>query len=261
MLSLGERSGSKERYYGAFKVKALLLAAGLGTRLRPLTNDRPKCLVEINGRPILDYWICHLIEDIHCSDVIVNVHHLHNQVREFVEEHKYRNLIKIFFEPKLLDTAGTVNSLIHVLGDEFIIVHADNFVSLSIYDFVYSKWRSNNSLLKALCIETESPQHYGIFSVDDNGDVVDFNEKPVKSESNIANGAIYVANRNFSNYVKSHGVSGNISLDVIPNIANFVEVYMFSGVLMDIGTPEQLELVNRKIDLGEITAWGRKSIF
>ena len=61
------------------KIKALLLSAGLGTRLRPLTFDTPKCLVEINNKPIIDYWL-ESLEKVGCDSAIINTHHLHKKV-------------------------------------------------------------------------------------------------------------------------------------------------------------------------------------
>ena len=63
--------------------KALLLAAGLGTRVRPLTNFVPKCLIEIAGRPLLDYWFDRLAEA-RIRDVLINTHHLADQVRAYI---------------------------------------------------------------------------------------------------------------------------------------------------------------------------------
>ena len=103
------------------------MAAGLGTRLRPITNDTPKCLVPINGRPLLDIWV----ETLVCSgvkEILVNAHYLHNQVKEYVNNSKYKNLILIQYEEELLGTAGTLIKNSSFLEDEGgLLIHADNF--------------------------------------------------------------------------------------------------------------------------------------
>ena len=88
-------------------MNALLLAAGFGTRLRPLTDHTPKCLVEINGRPLLDYWL----QDLHAADVtefVINTHHLEETVRTYVTQHALAPAITLVHEESLLGTAGTL---------------------------------------------------------------------------------------------------------------------------------------------------------
>ena len=239
-------------------MKALLLAAGMGTRLRPITNHTPKCLVKIGNRPILDYWICHLIEVVKCEKIFINCHHLSDQVISYVSFHKYRKWVQLVYEDELLDTAGTVNGLIDDLGKTFLIIHADNFISGSLNKFASSNWASKNNYLKALCLKKERVQDYGIFTIDDNNLVIGFEEKPIKSESKIANGAIYLANENFFNYVKKDGIAGNLSNDVIPKIYKYMEIHLFDGQLFDIGTVDELQLVKDKLKNGEISAWEEK---
>ena len=84
-------------------MKAFLLAAGLGTRLRPLTDSVPKCLLPINGKPILEIWLEKLAE---CGveEVLINTHHLADQVEGFIQENQGKRAwpaIRLFFESKL----------------------------------------------------------------------------------------------------------------------------------------------------------------
>ena len=89
-------------------LRALLLAAGFGKRLRPLTLNTPKCLVKVNEKPILEEWI-EKLESIRTQKVIINTHYLHEKVNQFLKTQKFRNInIDIFHEQKLLGTAGTL---------------------------------------------------------------------------------------------------------------------------------------------------------
>ena len=88
------------------RVKAILLAAGRGTRLQPLTNSVPKCLLELDGHRLLDFWISNLV-NAGVEEVVVNTHHLHETVREYllqVNSNEKINLIESF-EPVLLGSA------------------------------------------------------------------------------------------------------------------------------------------------------------
>ena len=63
--------------------KCILLAAGLGTRLQPITNNIPKCLVKVHGRPLLEYWLI-LLQKHGITNVLINTHHLHTQVSDYI---------------------------------------------------------------------------------------------------------------------------------------------------------------------------------
>ena len=89
------------------KIKALLLSAGFGKRLRPLTLNTPKCLVDINGEPLLVKWLKKL-EKIGCEEVIINTHYLASQVEDVIKEWDQTRLrVEIIYEQELLGTAGT----------------------------------------------------------------------------------------------------------------------------------------------------------
>jgi len=111
-------------------VKAMVLAAGLGTRLRPLTNDRPKALVEVAGRTLLEITLARLREfDI--QDVIINVHHFADAVMEYLQSHSNFGMhIEISREDVLLDTGGGVKKAGWFLrGEEPFILHNVDVIS------------------------------------------------------------------------------------------------------------------------------------
>ena len=88
--------------------RALLLAAGLGTRLRPITLDTPKCLVPIGGKPLLGHWLRKL-ELSGCESVLINTHYLAEQVEIFLKSWKSPTMdVQTVHEPVLLGTAGTL---------------------------------------------------------------------------------------------------------------------------------------------------------
>ena len=115
-------------------MKAMIFAAGLGTRLRPLTDTMPKALVPVDGKPLLHHLL-HKLQQAGCTHAVVNVHHHAQQIVEYVEQHDYGMRIDISDESDmLLDTGGGLRkagSLFH--GDEPILVH--NVDILSNIDF------------------------------------------------------------------------------------------------------------------------------
>ena len=97
-------------------MKAILLAGGIGSRLRPITATIPKCLVPILGQPLLDIWL----EQLTAHDIgpfLVNTHHLPEQVEHYVEHSLYRESVTLAHEPQLLGTAGTGKILKAILSE------------------------------------------------------------------------------------------------------------------------------------------------
>lgn len=100
-------------------MRALLLAAGLGTRLYPITRSVPKCLVSIRGRPLIDYWFDHLFASGKFERVLVNTHHLAEQVRDHIAQSPWATHIDLVHESELLGTAGTIKANRGYFGNDF----------------------------------------------------------------------------------------------------------------------------------------------
>jgi mannose-1-phosphate guanylyltransferase len=116
-------------------MKAMILAAGLGTRLRPLTNDRPKALVEVSGRPLLEITLSRLRE-FRVREVIVNVHHFADMVIEYLKKNENFGMrIEVSREAELLDTGGGLKKAAwffledSVARDEPFILHNVDVIS------------------------------------------------------------------------------------------------------------------------------------
>ena len=117
-------------------MRALLLAGGLGKRLRPLTDSVPKCLVTVEKKPLLDHWIKRLI-NANFGPLIVNTHYLADQVREFVKRHPLKDKVKLVHEEVLLGTAGTLyENIDSLIGEDCLLAHADNYCDADFEDFI-----------------------------------------------------------------------------------------------------------------------------
>jgi len=115
------------------EVKALLLAAGYGTRLKPITDETPKCLIEIGGLTMLGRWIKKL-EEISCTEAIVNTHYLANKVSNFLSSYGGLSFPVIQrYENELLGTAGTLLANKEFFRDSTVImVHVDHISDVSL---------------------------------------------------------------------------------------------------------------------------------
>ena len=88
-------------------MKAMLLCAGEGIRLRPYTSNTPKCLMPIKGTPLLEIWLDKL-SNAGINDFLINTHYLSEKVNDYVNTSKYKKSIKVTYEKELLGTAGTL---------------------------------------------------------------------------------------------------------------------------------------------------------
>ncbi len=117
-------------------MKALILAAGFGTRLRPYTARVPKPLFTLMSKPVLGHVIEKLIHA-GCDDIFVNTHHLHGQIHNFIKTHKYP--VHILHEPVILDTGGAIaNARQFLEDDDFFVINSDIFFTLDLgrmYEF------------------------------------------------------------------------------------------------------------------------------
>ena len=225
-------------------IRSLILAAGLGTRLRPLTLSKPKCLVEIDKKPLLELWI-EKLEDKDAQKIIINTHYLSDQVNNFLnKKYKNQNKIKILHETKLLGTAGTlIANRDFFLNATCIMIHADNFTNMTLFNLLEAhKNKPKNCLITMLTFNTDHPESCGIVEVDKNGVVINFHEKIKNPPGNLANGAVYVFDNNFLDWLtKNHPKAKDFSTEVLPLLNSRIFTFHTNSPYIDIGTPENLK--------------------
>ena len=174
-------------------MKAFLLAAGKGTRLKPFTDRHPKCLVPIHGTPLLKIWI-DLFERYGVSDVLINTHHHAAQVENFIRSARKQTPIGLHtvHEPTLRGSAGTLwDNRSFVAGrPDFIIAYADNLTNINLAKMIdfHRGFRSMGGVLTMGLIRAADPKACGIVTLDKADRIITFVEKPSDPESNLANG-------------------------------------------------------------------------
>ena len=156
-------------------MKALLLAAGFGTRLRPVTNNLPKCLVPINKKPLLDYWL-HLLFDQGIAHALINTHFLSEQVEKYVDQSPWKNELTLLHETQLLGTGGTILRNKENLDQEaFLVAHADNLTWFDLSAFQEQHTRNvkeHDAIMTMMTFHTDSPESCGIVEIDAKGFVL-----------------------------------------------------------------------------------------
>jgi len=227
-------------------MRALLLSAGLGTRLRPLTETTPKCLVLINGKPLLGIWL-EILTRAGIERFLINTHYLSNKVEKFINESPYRDQITIVHETKLKGTAGTLLSNLDFFADEdALLIHADNYCSANFDDFIKAhRDRPLGCLITMMTFVTCSPSECGIVECNDLGVVINFHEKIDNPPGNIANAAIYILSKEFiMQYQNLFINASDFSNDVLPKLLGRIYTYKTVNTLIDIGTLENYRLAN-----------------
>lgn len=229
-------------------MKALLLAAGLGTRLRPLTDTIPKCLVPIHGRPLLEYWL-DMLQRAGVYPLLLNLHALAGQVREFIAAGPYRDIVTTVYEEKLLGTAGTLLKNRSFLEDgPFMLIHVDNLSRFDVLAFIECHGKRPPACeITMLTFMSPSPETCGILELDGHKVVQAFHEKVPDPPGRLANGAVYILEPAVFDFLASLGREIiDFSTEVLPHYLGRIFTYHNDVYHRDIGTAESYEAAQRE---------------
>jgi len=227
-------------------VKAILLAAGYGTRLGKITELIPKPLVEIKGTPVLEYLIKKLTS-LGIDHVYINTHYKHELISKFISESKFKIPISLIYEPKLLGTAGTLKSLVsEVSQNNFLVMHADNYFADNLELIRKMHEESSPKILATMgTFNVSNPSKFGTVELSEDHRVIRFFEKDKDSTSRVANSSIYFMKPETKDIIESLASNENdISLHLVPKLLGKINASPLRGYFFDIGTPIDLNLAN-----------------
>lgn len=230
-------------------MKAILLAAGFGTRLRPLTETIPKCLVPIHGKPLMEWWL-QLFAEHGVTEVLVNTHYLADQVRTYLHDWNTQHntpIVTEYYEQNLLGSGGTVAANRNFIGDDsdFLICYSDNLTDVNLTAF-QEFHKTHGGILSMALFHTNRPKECGIAAIDDHGRIIEFEEKPVSPKSNLANAGLYIARQSLFNYLPQPEELVDFGKDILPKLIGKMYGWQTEGYLLDIGTIENYEKANRE---------------
>ena len=204
--------------------KAMILAAGFGKRMTPLSLTKPKPLFDLHKKKLLEYSI-ELLHKINITDIVVNTHYLHDQIKTFIIEKKFN--LKISFEQKILDTGGGILQTLDFFDNKsFLVLNSDTIWT---YNYItdirklYNVYKKNNS--KA-CLLLAKPQNsfdlnfLGDFDIDKKNIINKRKKKYIYTGLQILHpsifnkknkGDIFSINRIWDELIKNNLVSGHIT--------------------------------------------------
>lgn len=223
--------------------KAFLLAAGLGTRLKPLTDTVPKCLVPVGGRPMLHWWL-RICERLGVKEALINTHHLAPQVREFVRSRTTSVKVTLYHEETLLGSAGTLAANRHFVAaeKEFWIFYADTLIGADMSPMVALHRAARADLTLGL-FKSPDPKSGGVVELAPDGKVLSFEEKPARPKSDLVAAGAYLAGQKLLQALPR--VTGDLSKDVYPRLMGHARGYVLDPVI-DVGTPARVKQAEKE---------------
>jgi len=238
----------------------LLMAAGLGTRLRPLTDEMPKCLVPVAGRPLLDYWQASFVRH-GIRDVVINLHAHAQQVRDWMAKRNDEGAVRWHAaeEPELLGSAGTLRANRERMEEapDFVVLYADNLSEVDLSELARVHRERDAEFTMGL-FETPSPSACGIAGLEADGIISSFVEKPKHPESNLANAGIYMIRSGILDRVL-RPTDFDIGHDMLPRLVGRMHGWVLGGYHRDVGSPEALADIEADLAAGRAPVLTRTS--
>lgn len=232
-------------------MNAILLAAGLGTRLRPYTLCTPKCLIDVGGKPLLRWWLDWLHATSAIDSVLINTHHLAEQVVEYVKEvrHLYPFRIDTRYEARLLGTGASVHRYVLEPDVEWpvVVCLADTLVHVEWHAFLGAHRLLNAHYGTLLLFHTEEPRECGVVTLDGEGYIDSIVEKPSYPQGNLAVAGLMILRRPISALAPTaDDLVGGI-LTQCATVPRGLAGVVLPGHVLDVGTPQRLALARQSV--------------
>ena len=240
-------------------MKGMILAAGEGRRLRPLTDQLPKPMLPLAGRPLLEHIIVHL-RNCGIDDLAVNLYHLPAAVIDyFGDGHRWNLNLRYSVEERLLGSAGGVKRLQSFFDDTFVVYYGDVLTWADLRPMIAFHQQARVPATMGL-YRVPDPWNRGVVQLDERGTIVRFEEKPPRNQvfSNLANAGIYVLEPSILARIPPDQVY-DFGHDVFPDLLAAgipVAGYVIEEFLIDIGLPEKYKEADRIATRRELECQG-----
>ncbi|MDQ4064783.1 MAG: NDP-sugar synthase, partial [Actinomycetota bacterium] len=237
-------------------MKALLLTGGLGTRLRPLTNTRPKPLLPIANRPHIEH-VFDMLQRHEVSEVVLTTSHLPETLAPVAVMARELGLsVDVTYEAEPLGTAGAIRNARDLLdNDAFYVLNGDVLTDVDLRA-IAAFHRDTGGDATIFLVPVDDPSRFGVVPTDPTGRVTGFIEKPARGEAatNNINAGVYVLEPAVLDAIP-HGVACSIERDVFPQLVNSPRglfAHVFDSYWIDVGTPESYLRANMDALAGRV---------
>jgi len=235
-------------------LKAFILAAGLGTRLRSLGLNIPKVMVPIAGKPLLQHHFEYFRQQ-GIGEFVLNLHHLPEKITEyFGDGSRFGVKVTYSLETEILGTAGGVKKMEAALRDgTFLVLYGDNLIRVELAPLLEFH-RQRKAIATVALFESPEPWTGGVVEIDATGKVTAFREKPDPKtiSTNLINAGIYLLEPAVLDYIPA-GQFCDFGKDVFPKLlAAGQPVYATKPLayIQDVGTPERLKKAQEDFERG-----------
>ena len=232
-------------FYSKHRVKAVILAGGSGTRLYPLTQKTAKCMLPVNGKPLLEHIIRYLAS-YGFKEIVVTLGRKRKQIIDYFGDGSAFNIRLLYsIESKPLGTAGSFKNAEKYLYGTTLVMQGDNLSNFDIGK-VIAFHKERKAMVTIALTQVKDPTGYGIVVTDRQGRITRFEEKPGRFFSDLANSGIYVLEHEVLNHIP-RGKVLDFSRDLFPKLlGRRFPVYgiKMKGYWFDIGTPTSYKHAN-----------------
>ena len=238
-------------------MRAIILAAGEGIRLRPLTLETPKVLLPVGGVPLIEHTLIWL-NNYGISEVAISLYHLGEKIKDFLGDgSRFGMSISYSPEETLLGTAGGVKRMEPFFTDTFVVVYGDVLTNFDL-DAMVRFHQAKNSLATIAVLWVPNPWDVGIVEMNEEGRVLSFTEKPPcgSEMGNFGSGGVYVLEKRTLDYIPAKGPS-DFAYDIFPKLLELsLPAYGYvlkpDDYLLDIGTTDKYQKANEDVRAGKV---------
>lgn len=230
-------------------MKVCIMCGGEGTRLRPLTFERPKPCIPIVNRPSVQHLVSHL-SNLGFPEVILTLGYMGNLIEEALGDGSLFGVeIRYVYEETKLGTAGSVkNAQKYLDGQDFLVVGGDHVTDVNVLEF-YRAHQKQNAIASIGLISIDDPTEYGIAEIDVSYDIKRFREKPAPGEifSNLASTGMYVCSQEIFDYIPLQ-TRYDFARDLFPRLleeGHIIKGWLARGHWTDVGSPHSLRQAER----------------
>ncbi len=225
-------------------MQAIIMAGGMGSRLRPLTDSLPKPLVKIIDKPVMEYVIENLVAG-GIKDIAVTVGYKAQMIMDYFGNGKALGASLTYFDEDVpLGTAGGVKNAAEFIEDDFVVMSADGLCNIDVKDFC-DFHRSHSSKVSMSVRYMPDARGFGLVKTDDSGIVTSFAEKPKYIVSGLINMGIYAFDKSILKDIPEG--KSDFSYDVFPKLLGDIRTYKPDCFWSDIGTLPDYYLTNHYV--------------
>jgi NDP-sugar pyrophosphorylase family protein len=222
-------------------MKAVILAGGKGTRLRPLTYETPKALLPVHGKTLTEH-LFDLFKRHGITEVFLSIGYLGEKIKDYFKDGKEFGVdIKYLEENEPLGTAGPLKLAKNELTESFLVSNGDELKDINL-DEMYKQHKKNKALVTIALTKVEDPSQYGVAKLDGEK-ILEFIEKPKKEEapSNLINSGLYIIEPEIIDMIPDGFAM--LEKEVFPKLAKQGRLfgYAFSGQWFDTGNMERYD--------------------